>query len=380
MIKSNKNAFLEQAASLLAAPVFTREAASRATLLLSLAEKIGGAEIQPEAEKRFARALRGDKNAWPEERDYDLDAAEGMSEAGGSPAGSLGGYTVPESFATTLFSALRQYDPIFSEGAFNFPIETATGGPMRIPVLIDVTEAATKMDEAEQQTSQQNIASVGRISFPEVPTYRSGFCVASLELVQDSRWPMEQILANAFGLRFARGIGPDLVDALIADATLGTTAQGDKNQTSPDPTAQIGYQDLVNLKLSLDKAYRAAGAVWLMTDDTLTALDNLISTTGQPILEPEYDGQGNRLLLGYRVGVSPSMDEIAPGSKPICFYCPKFFVVRKVAGVKVQVFTERFAVRGQVGYQSILRCQGALQVTGISAPSPAVVLQMDSNA
>ena len=73
------------------------------------------------------------------------------------------------------------------------------------------------------------------------------------------------------------------------------------------------------------------------------------------------------------------MPEISSGSKPICFYAKDWFVVRKVAGVRVQIFTERFAVRGQVGYQSILRCQGALQTTGISAPSPACYLQMASN-
>jgi HK97 family phage major capsid protein len=377
-MKSNKTAFLEQAATLLSAKEFSRESASRCSMLLALAEKIGDAEIQPEAERRFSKALRGDRGGFPENRDLDSDP--GMTEAGGSPAGSLGGYTVPESFATELFSALKNTDPIFDSGAFNFPIETASGAAMKLPILIDVTEAATKMDEGAQQTAQQNIASVGRISFPETPTYRSGFVVASLELVQDSRWPMESILANAFALRFARGIGPDLVSALIDDATLGTTALGDLNKPSPDPQAEIGYQDLVNLKLSLDSAFRAAGpAVWIMTDDTLTALDNLISTTGQPIITPQYDPQGNRLLLGYRVGISPSMDEIEAGSKPICFYCPKFFVVRKVAGVKVQIFTEKFALRGQVGYQSILRCSGALQVTGDSAPSPAVYLQMGGN-
>lgn len=377
MQDKNSNKFLEQAAALLAEKSFSRESASRCSMLLALAEKMDGSDIQTAAEARFSNSLRGSKNILPEDRDLNSDP--GMSEGGGSPVGTLGGYTVPTGFSNTLFSALQQYDELFNPEN-HFPVETTSGNPMRLASLIDVTQSAVKLDEGEQQTTQENIGAIGRLSFPTTPTWKSGFCVASIELVQDSNRPLEQVLATAFGIRFARGVGVSLVDALISDATLGTTATGNLTQTSPDPETQIGYQDLVNLTLSLDKSYRAAGAVWAMTDTTLTAIDNLVSTTGQPILVPQYDGNGNRILLNHRVVTSPSMDEATSGKKPICFYCPKFFVVRKVAGVKVQVFNDKFMLNGQVGFQSIMRIQGGLQTFGNSAPSPAVYLQMAGGA
>lgn len=199
----------------------------------------------------------------------------------------------------------------------------------------------------------------------------------SVELAQDSRFPLEGLLAAAFGVFHARGISPDLITALLSDSTLGHTATGDQNSDTPSGKTQVGYQDLVALRTALDSAYRALGANWLMNDTTLGYLDGLVDKQGRPILHPKYDENGRRLLLGYPVGICPSLANIGTSNIPILFGCTsKYFAVRKVnSNFRLQILRERYMDYGVIGFRSVMRAQGQLQIPASPAPSPCVYLQ-----
>lgn len=358
----NKKELMLDSERLLNKATFTREDASRTTNLLALAGLLKENEvIERKAWRPFHEELR------------DLATDTGT-----------GGYLVPLSFAEELSVALKGTDRLF-DPSFHWHLETDRGSPMTVPIIDDtqcaavaVSQGGTFPGNANTPPTEQDPA-IGAIQFPVCPTYRTGVVKVSIELAQDSKFPMEQVLAAAFAIRFARGIGPVLVSSILSEASQGAIASGDPNHNyywngveipaSDNGSISIGYEDLIALKKSLNPAYRQAGAAWLMNDDTLNSLQALTSTTGQPLLN-----MNDRVLLGFPIGPCPSMTDIAPGAKPLIFYCPRYFVVRFAAMPSIQILTERYAPNGQIGFQAFLRVQGSLFVPA-NGPCPAVYLQ-----
>src|SRR5208337_3936740 len=106
---------------------------------------------------------------------------------------------------------------------------------------------------------------LAKVQLASAPTYDSGMVTVSINLLMDSAVNIPEMLAQAFAVRLARGISPALITALLGSASLGATATGDQNSGSPSGATQVGYQDLIALRKSVNPAYRASGKCsWLM--------------------------------------------------------------------------------------------------------------------
>jgi HK97 family phage major capsid protein len=160
-------------------------------------------------------------------------------------------------------------------------------------------------------------------------------------------------------------------------ADLGATANGDPNATGATGADSIGYPDLIALRKSVDPAYRASGKCgWLMNDNTLAALDSLTDKSGRPIIHPIYVN-GKRVLLGYPVGICPSLPDIGSDATPVLFGALGYFVVRvvrdggdKESGRLIRI-TEApgYAENLLTGFKSFLRCNGALLAAQSGSPA-----------
>lgn len=210
----------------------------------------------------------------------------------------------------------------------------------------------------------------------------SGLVTVALALIQDNKVDLPQVLAKAFGVRIARGLGANLIAGLLADSDLGATAAGDPVANGANGQNSIGYADLLALRKSINPAYRASGKSWfLMNDDTLTALDALTDKNLRPLLHPVYVGS-QRMLLGYPVGICPSMPDIGSGQKPILFGATGYHVIRLVTGESrlVRLFeAPGFVEHLSVGFKSYLRANGMLLLADAGSPvassSPVRYLQ-----
>jgi HK97 family phage major capsid protein len=150
---------------------------------------------------------------------------------------------------------------------------------------------------------------------------------------------------------------------------------GDPNSASPSRATQIGYPDLLALRGAVNPAYRAAQKVrWVMNDNSLGYLDGLLDKNGRPIIRPQYDANGRRLLLGYPVGICPSMPNIGPSATPIAFGALGYFILRICPeATKVIPFTERYADYFQTAFETRMRCNGALLAVSTDSPVKTLV-------
>jgi len=364
----SRETILAEVRTLLNKPGYSKEDNARADTLLSLADRLspGGAKGSPVAGaevRKFEESIRKtasmNNNSQLQAEFRDL----GLSD---------GGYLVPAGFRDQLNNAMKHYDALWDPDVCT-RIDTKASYTLSLPYMDDTANSAVAV--ADFAASTETDPTLYNIVLPATPQYRSGFVKVSVQALQDMAFKPLDFLARSFAIRYGRGIGPVLVSALLSGAQLGATATGDQNSATTSGVTQVGYQDLIALRTSINAAYRATEKVfWLMNDNTLAAIDSLADKNGRPIIRPQYTPEGYRLLLGYPVGLCPSMPDIGASKTPIAFGATGYFVTRATEEVPIFPLIERFMDNLEVGFQSCMCANGAL-LCATSADSPVKFLQ-----
>jgi HK97 family phage major capsid protein len=301
-----------------------------------------------------------------------------MTSGAGNYPGSPSGYLTSTLFEAEVWMALQQYDRLFDDNVVSW-FTSGRGGPWQIPMDNDLAASAVIVSQ-DTASPPVDLGPLGQVSFPTAPTWRSGALRASVELDQDSAIALPKFLSEAFAKRFARGIGASFVAALVASsASSGQTVIGDDSQTSPNPTSQVGYRDLLNLIESVDPAHGAnPGAGWVCNFSTLISLLALRDKQNRPMLPVAHNDKGDFLIFERPVFLCPSMQSMGAGNIPLMYGDLKRFCARRVLGsLWLLRSQERYLEMGQVLFEGYVRCNGVLAVDGnVASPSyPILYLQ-----
>jgi HK97 family phage major capsid protein len=292
-----------------------------------------------------------------------------------------GGAFVPQGMYDRAFESIKQYDKIF-DPQFSNIVETDTGANMPFPVWDDVTNQSVQVGEASQSTELDvaNFGSTGLNAY----SFRSKPVGVSIELLQDSNFPIGKILERVFAMRHARGVGAALISGSGVNAPTGLTtavlasgaspviAAGSSTNTGGAETGatSIGTQDINTLYHKLDAAYRS-GAAWYMNDNTLSYVDGLLDKQGRPIVKfcDGLNGQyGVPYIHGKPVAICPSIPAMASAKNSVFFGNPMYFIQRRVPS---SMYVRRYWQNptlvqfGLVGFESWLRVD-----SGLVAPNP----------
>lgn len=368
-MKITRESVLQEVRSLLSQSTFSHEAGARASALLKMAEVLGPAgRIEDSKANLQKRALcdyvlRGGKIAPNHETRAVTEAGETQTVATS--------VLVQQGFFDQLFVALKAFDPLCNDNVVTIATSKAGTG-YALPGLDDTAGGAQVVTENAVDPTEVDPPLQGA-TLPEAPIYRTTTVQVSMDTAQDSGFPISDVLAAVFAIRLSRAAGADLLTSLLASALLGMTAAGSSANTGGSETGgtSVGYADLIALRKSVNSAYRKSPkCAWVMNDNTLADIDSILDKNGRPIIQPQYDAEGNRLLLGYKVRIAPNMPDIALSAKPVLFGDLSRFVTRIQAdSYHLQVFLERFILYGNFGYNAVLRCNGALMnVSGTDSP------------
>jgi HK97 family phage major capsid protein len=296
-------------------------------------------------------ALTDEQREFLAGRHEDLDPKIRAAMSVGTDA--AGGYTVPEGFARRLEEALKAYGGMLEVSEV---IETSTGAKLPFPTENDTANKGAIIDENTQITAEQDLA-FGQVSL-EAYMYHSKIVKVSLQLLQDSAFDIDGLLARKLGTRIARiwnehfttGTGTNEPNGVITAATLGkTTASG----------TAITWPEMVDLEHSVDPEYRR-NARWMFHDQTLAALKKLLDGNDRPLWQAGIAvGEPDR-LGGYPYVINQDMATIALSAKTVAFGNLNKYLVRRVLGFQLMRLTERFADFLQVGFLGYARADGDL--------------------
>jgi HK97 family phage major capsid protein len=293
----------------------------------------------------------------------------------GDASGAAGVTLVPVGFQRQLEIKLKAIGGIRQAAQI---LTTATGNPLHYPKMDDTANQGSWIAEATA-VNQTNP------SFSEVllsaNLASSDQVLASVQLLQDSAFDVEQFLADAFGIRLQRltnlgytkgsgsGQPTGLVTALIADGTRGVTAvgansnSGNSNDTDVD---SIGSDDLDNLITNVDPAYRMNGS-FQANQATFDALRKVKDKYGRSIWSAGLAEKEPDTIRGYKYYYNQHMDTIAPMANSLLFGDFTKYIIRDVLGFQLVRFNELFMSSHQVGFQAYLRTDGNILQTGAFA-------------
>jgi HK97 family phage major capsid protein len=255
---------------------------------------------------------------------------------------------------------------------------TATGAPLPWPTTNDTAVVAEIVGEGTQVASADpTLSSVVLGAFK----YSTKLVKVSLELLQDSNFPLEQFLAGEFGRRLGRKLNTDFTVGagttepfgLVTQSTLGRTAVGSATNTggSENGTNTIGSDDLLGLIHSVDPLYRPGG-VFQAHDSTIQAIMSVKDKYGRPLFQPPNVGQPAS-IFGFPIYPNNDLDQLATGKKTVLFGDHSKYVIRQVKDLSILRLVERFADYGQVGFLGFARFDGNLLDAGTH---PVKFLQM----
>jgi HK97 family phage major capsid protein len=312
-------------------------------------------------DQRFPGVSEDERRILMEHRD--------MGTGGGNALqGSGGGYFVPVGFVNKVEEAMKYYGDMLNVSTI---LDTATGQPLPYPTDNDTSTTGELVGEASQVTTADvTLSNIVLNAYK----FSTKMVKVSIELLQDSAFDIESYLAGKFGTRLGRilntkfttgaGSGSGEPKGIITAATSsGVTVIGDDNATSPDPTVQVGYLDLVALEHSVDIAYRR-GAKFMMADTTLRYIKGLKDKYGHPLWLPGMAVNSPDTILGYGYSINNDVAALAASAKTVAFGALDKYLIRRVKELAVLRLVERFADYGQVAFLGFARYDGNLLDAG----------------
>lgn len=267
-----------------------------------------------------------------------------------------GGYTVPTEVAAMVIDRLKAFGGMRDAATI---LTTETGHPMNFP-------GSDGTGEVGEIVAENGAASAGDITFTTqaLPAYKysSKKVALPLELIQDSAIDVVAFVVNRLATRIARaqnlhfttGTGTGQPTGVITASAVGKTG-------ATGQTLTVTYGDLVDLKHSVNRAYRS-NANWMMNDQSVAAVSKLVDTVGRPIWVPAVAEGAPDLLLGKSIVVNDDVAVMAANAKSIAFGDLSQYTIRDVANsTTMRRFDDSaFALNGQVGFCGWTRSGGNL--------------------
>jgi len=287
--------------------------------------------------------------------------------------GAAGAYMVPQGFLAVLEQAKKWYGGMLQVGAT--VLRTATGASLPYPNLNDTGNVGELVAENTQVSQAATEMSFGRITLGAYK-YSSKLVLVPIELIQDSAFDVQGLVANALGIRLGRiqnthfttGTGSSQPNGVVTAATSGTTG-------ATGETAKWVYADIPTLIHSVDPAYRI-GAKFMLNDASALVTELMVDGNGRPLLNSSFLGISQEVkagdptnplkysILGYPVVINNDVATMSANAKSVLFGDFSKYIIRQCLDFMLVRFGEKYMDYGQIGFVAFERCDGNLQDAG----------------
>lgn len=310
-----------------------------------------------------------------------------IQNAQSGTVGSQGGFLIPTGFSKDLFEAMKWFGGI--DGVVG-QFDTATGNPWPWPTINDTSNKGRIIGQNVQTTETD--FGFGQVTF-NAYIGSSDIVLIPLALIEDSYFDMDGLTARLLGIRLGRllnlkctvGTGTAEPTGIVTAAA----AAGNVFQLATGHTADITYNNLVDVEHSVDPAYRfEPNTRWMFSDAELKLIKKLVDGQSRPLWQPGLTASfregaavditaSKPTILDHPYIINQDMATPAASAYTILFGDMSTFKVRRVAGgVTLLRLVERYADYLQVGFTAFLRFDSNLIDAGTH---PVAVMQQSAS-
>ena len=299
---------------------------------------------KPNAEEKKGRA----SNAYKEDFSRHLRGKIPIHNVLSESTDADGGYLVPEEFEQDIVTGLDAANVIRSIAKV-----ITTRNDRKIPISVGHSVATWTAENAAFTESNPTFGQ------KEIDAYKlTDLIRISVELLQDTAFPLEQYIANEFARAF--GIAEEQAFCVGTGSGQPTgifTANGGTVGVTAAANNAITADELINLVYVLKAPYRR-NAKFLMNDATISAIRKLKDGNGVYLWQPSLQAGEPDKLLGYDLYTSPYAPTMAAGAYTVAFGDFQNYWIGDRAGRTVQRLNELYATNGQIGYVATERVDG----------------------
>lgn len=268
---------------------------------------------------------------------------------------AAGGFTVPDEDMRGIVDAQKQWGGMRRSRATIVP--TTTGASLPIATDDDTTNSGALLAENTQDTEQD--VTFGQKTL-DAFVYTSKIVRVSFQLLNDSAFNLEDFLRRKFAERLGRitnlhyttGSGTNQPNGVVTASTVGKTG-------AVGQTTSVTYDDLIDLKHSVDPAYRLE-AEWMFADSTLKAVKKLKDAENRPLWAPGIAVREPDTIDGDKYVINQDVAAMAASAKSILYGDLSTYWIRDVQDMTVLRLVERYADFLQVGFLAFQRTDGEL--------------------
>ena len=248
------------------------------------------------------------------------------------------GAVIPASIANKIIEKVVEICPIY-----NLADRYNVGGTLSIPYYDESTQAI----EVAYATEFTDLGSTsGKFISIELKGYLAGaLSKISKSLINNSAFDIVGYVVNKVAQAFAKWIEKEL---LIGSPEKITGLSNATQIVTAAAATAITADELIDLQESVPDAYQA-GAIWIMSKSTRTAIRKLKDKDGNYILNKDATAQWGYTLLGKPVYVSDNMPAMKSGSKAIYYGDMSGLAVKVSENVSIEILREKFATQHAIG-------------------------------
>ena len=248
------------------------------------------------------------------------------------------GAVIPASIANKIIEKVVEICPIY-----NLADRYNVGGTLSIPYYDESTQAI----EVAYATEFTDLGSTsGKFISIELKGYLAGaLSKISKSLINNSAFDIVGYVVNKVAQAFAKWIEKEL---LIGSSEKITGLSNATQVVTAAAATAITADELIDLQESVPDAYQA-GAIWIMSKSTRTAIRKLKDKDGNYILNKDATAQWGYTLLGKPVYVSDNMPAMKSGSKAIYYGDMSGLAVKVSENVSIEILREKFATQHAIG-------------------------------
>lgn len=248
------------------------------------------------------------------------------------------GAVIPASIANKIIDKVVEICPIY-----NLADRYNVGGTLSIPYYDESTQAI----EVAYATEFTDLGSTsGKFISIELKGYLAGaLSKISKSLINNSAFDIVGYVVNKVAQAFAKWIEKEL---LIGSPEKITGLSNATQIVTAAAATAITADELIDLQESVPDAYQA-GAIWIMSKSTRTAIRKLKDKDGNYILNKDATAQWGYTLLGKPVYVSDNMPAMKSNSKAIYYGDMSGLAVKVSENVSIEILREKFATQHAIG-------------------------------
>lgn len=255
------------------------------------------------------------------------------------------GAIIPKTIANKIIKKAFDMSTILTDAT-----KYNTKGTLSIPVYTETSSNKINMAYADEFVELES--KTGNFASVDLGNFLCGALVkVSKSLVANTDIDLENTIVNLVAEAVAQFEEKECLYGTNSkvQGLRGVT----KGVTTASATAITGAE-LIKLKNSIKKKFRA-NAKWIMSNDTLTAVELLTDQDGKFLFHEDMTGEWNGYLLGYPVEVSDNMEDI--GASKVVIYFGDFSglaLKQRDDALELNVLRERFATQHAIGVNAWL--------------------------